>query len=80
MSIWNTMSLFAKSNSTSILTGFAITGVVTTGIFAGKASIKAEKILENIKSANSDPDRITEIEKEITEINKINGSKIKKEF
>ena len=32
---------------------------------------KAEKILENIKSANSDPDRITEIEKEITEINKI---------
>ena len=32
---------------------------------------KAAKILENIKSANSDPDRITEIEKEITEINKI---------
>lgn len=49
MSIWNTMSLFAKSNSTSILTGFAITGVVTTGIFAGKASIKAEKILEDME-------------------------------
>lgn len=48
MSIWNTMSLFAKSNSTSILTGFAITGVITTGIFAGKASIKAEKILEEM--------------------------------
>ena len=48
MGVLNTVSLFAKSNSTSILTGFAITGVITTGIFAGKASIKAEKILEDL--------------------------------
>ena len=48
MGVLGTMRIFAKENSTSILTGFAITGVVTTGIFAGKASIKAEKVLESM--------------------------------
>lgn len=46
MSMLSAVRVFAKSNSSSILTGFAITGVITTGIFAGKASIKAEKVLE----------------------------------
>lgn len=48
MSMLSAVRLFAKSNSSSILTGFAITGVITTGIFAGKASIKAEKVLEGL--------------------------------
>lgn len=52
MSVLNTIRVFVKDNDTAILTGFAITGVVTTGIFAGKASIKAEKVLEEI---NGDP-------------------------
>lgn len=55
MSMLNAVRVFAKSNSSSILTGFAITGVITTGIFAGKASIKAEKVLEGM--ADKDLDR-----------------------
>lgn len=55
MSMLSAVRMFAKSNSSSILTGFAITGVITTGIFAGKASIKAEKVLEGI--ADEDLDR-----------------------
>lgn len=55
MSMLNAVRVFAKSNSSSILTGFAITGVITTGIFAGKASIKAEKVLEGM--ADEDLDR-----------------------
>lgn len=55
MSMLSAVRLFAKSNSSSILTGFAITGVITTGIFAGKASIKAEKVLEGM--ADKDLDR-----------------------
>ena len=51
MSMLSAVRLFAKSNSSSILTGFAITGVVTTGIFAGKASIKAEKVLERMEES-----------------------------
>lgn len=49
MSMLNAVRVFAKSNSSSILTGFAITGVITTGIFAGKAAIKAEYVLKDIK-------------------------------
>lgn len=51
MSMLNAVRVFAKSNSSSILTGFAITGVITTGIFAGKASIKAEKVLERMEES-----------------------------
>lgn len=51
MGVLSTIRLFANNNSTSILTGFAITGVVTTGIFAGKASIKAEKVLEQMEES-----------------------------
>lgn len=54
MSMLSAVRLFAKSNSSSILTGFAITGVVTTGIFAGKASIKAEKVLEGLSEEELD--------------------------
>ena len=50
MSMLSAVRVFAKSNSSSILTGFAITGVITTGIFAGKASIKAEKVLEEMEN------------------------------
>ena len=55
MSVFSTMRIFAKSNSTAILSGIAITGVVATGIFAGKASIKAEKILDEIHE--QDPEK-----------------------
>lgn len=61
MSVLNTISAFARSNSTSILTGFAITGVITTGIFAGKASIKAEYVLADIR--HDDPCRYREMSK-----------------
>lgn len=54
MSMLSAVRLFAKSNSSSILTGFAITGVITTGIFAGKASIKAEKVLEGLSEEELD--------------------------
>lgn len=54
MSMLNAVRVFAKSNSSSILTGFAITGVITTGIFAGKASIKAEKVLEGLSEEDLD--------------------------
>ena len=54
MSMLSAVRLFAKSNSSSILTGFAITGVVTTSIFAGKASIKAEKVLEGLSEEELD--------------------------
>ena len=54
MSMLSAVRLFAKSNSSSILTGFAITGVITTGIFAGKASIKAEKVLEGLSEEDLD--------------------------
>lgn len=54
MSMLSAIRLFAKSNSSSILTGFAITGVITTGIFAGKASIKAEKVLEGLSEEELD--------------------------
>lgn len=53
MSVFSTIRIFARENNTAILTGFAITGVVTTGIFAGKASIKADRILEDME--NGDP-------------------------
>ena len=49
MSMLSAVKVFAKSNSSSILTGFAITGVIATGIFAGKASIKAEHVLGDIR-------------------------------
>lgn len=54
MSMLSAVRLFAKSNSSSILTGFAITGVITTGIFAGRASIKAEKVLEGLSEEELD--------------------------
>ncbi len=54
MSMLSAVRVFAKSNSSSILTGFAITGVITTGIFAGKASIKAEKVLEGLSEEELD--------------------------
>ena len=54
MSMLNAVRVFAKSNSSSILTGFAITGVITTGIFAGKAAIKAEKVLEELSEEDLD--------------------------
>lgn len=54
MSMLSAVRLFAKSNSSSILTGFAIAGVITTGIFAGKASIKAEKVLEGLSEEELD--------------------------
>ena len=54
MSMLSAVRLFAKSNSSSILTGFAITRVITTGIFAGKASIKAEKVLEGLSEEELD--------------------------
>ena len=50
MGVASTIKLFTKNNSTSILTGFAIAGVITTSVSAGKASIKAEKVLEQIDS------------------------------
>lgn len=49
MSIGSTLRIFLKDNNTAVLTGIAITGVVSTGIFAGKASIKAEKVLEEME-------------------------------
>ena len=61
MSILSTVRLFAKNNSSSILTGFAITGVVTTGIFAGKASIKAEYVLADIRK--DDPVKYREMDR-----------------
>ena len=54
MNMLSAVRVFAKSNSSSILTGFAITGVITTGIFAGKASIKAEKVLEGMSDKDLD--------------------------
>lgn len=48
MGALSTIRIFAKNNSSAILTGFAITGVVATAIFTGKASIEAEKILEDM--------------------------------
>jgi len=59
MSMLSAVRVFAKSNSSSILTGFAITGVITTGIFAGKASIKAEYVLADIRK--DDPAKYREM-------------------
>lgn len=55
MSIGNVIRLFLKDNDTAILTGFAIAGVVSTGIFAGKASLKADKILEEAEKNTKEP-------------------------
>lgn len=49
MSVLNTVRIFAKENDSSIIAGMAIAGVVTTAIFAGKASIKANYVLKDIK-------------------------------
>lgn len=49
MRVLNAMQTFAKENDTAILTGIAIAGVVSTGIFAGNASIKAEHVLQDIR-------------------------------
>lgn len=49
MKVLNAIRIFAKDNDTAILTGIAIAGVVSTGIFAGRSAIKAEKVLEEIE-------------------------------
>ena len=53
----STIQTFAKNNSTSVLTGCAIAGVVTTSVFAGKASIKAEKVLEEMNNGEKEVSR-----------------------
>lgn len=54
MGALSTIRIFAKNNSSAILTGFAITGVVATAVFTGKASIEAEKILEGMPEEKRD--------------------------
>lgn len=61
MSMLSAVRVFAKSNSSSILTGFAITGVITTGIFSGKAAIKAEHVLGDIRK--DDPMRYNHMDR-----------------
>ncbi len=54
----------ANTNSTSILSAVAITGVITTAILASKATVKASKKLEEFPHSDTEPPTAKEMVKD----------------
>lgn len=55
--VFTKASNFAGENSSGILTGIGVTGVVTTAIFTGRASFKAAELIENDRRNRVDVDQ-----------------------
>src|SRR5690349_5425915 len=64
MKILSTVQSFLKQNSGTILSGTAITGVVTTAYLASKASIEAARRIDTVENMGGTADTVKQRMKE----------------